>query len=577
MEKRNTIIAVLVSVLILVVWQRYMEKKHPLSSVSSTQTSQNSSVAPTQGASDIGAVHKITNDVVSVDQALKQTPRIHISTPSLSGSINLKGAFFDNLILNKYYDEPNKKGGNITLLAPKGTKYPYYVRYSWAGSKGLIVPDDQTLWTVEGVNKELTPDTPVTLVWNSPQNVVFKETYSIDKNYMISVAQEVDNNSGEKISVTPYGLVARVGTKKLFHYYLLHEGMIGYLNDGLQEVKYKKILEDGQKQYTSQGGWLGITDKYWLVSLVPNQNISNQASFRAKDIDGHALYQADYHTPSITVEPHASSITKGKFFAGAKVTHILSSYQKEDHIPDFKLAVDFGMFYFLTEPIFYTLHWLNDILGNFGLAIIALTILIKLIFFPLSYKSYVSMSRMKLLQPKIKAIKERYGSDRQKVSMETMALYKEEKVSPVAGCLPMLIQIPIFFALYKVLFVTIEMRHAPFYGWIHDLSSADTLGILTGFGLFHWNIPHFLLVLNIGLWPIFMGISMWLQQSLSVTTMDPAQAKMMKWLPVVFPFFMAHFPSGLVIYWTCNNLLTALQQLATTFFLEEKEKLGHKH
>jgi len=336
--------------------------------------------------------------------------------------------------------------------------------------------------------------------------------------------------------------------------------MIGVFNGTLQEIKYDDIQEAGTEKQTTTGGWLGITDKYWLTALAPEQSRTVETSFSARPRGADHAYAADYLGPSTVLQPGQSTGETAHFFAGAKRTTLLDAYADTLKITNFDRAVDFGIFYFLTKPLFYAIHWLNAFLGNFGLAILALTVCIKLLLFPLANKSYVSMSKMKLLQPQMVELKERCGSDRQKLSQAMMALYKKEKVNPMAGCLPILVQIPIFFSLYKVLFVTIEMRHAPFFGWIHDLSAPDPLGFLTLFGLIDWSVPATLAIVNIGIWPILMGATMWFQQKLNPPPADPVQAKIFAWLPIVFTFMLGSFPSGLVIYWAWNNLLSIAQQ-----------------
>jgi YidC/Oxa1 family membrane protein insertase len=354
----------------------------------------------------------------------------------------------------------------------------------------------------------------------------------------------------------------RTGKPKILNFYILHEGMIGVIDETLQEVDYDDLTDSdgGPEQYTTTGGWLGITDKYWLAAMIPDQKSKMNASFNSGQTNNITKYQADYLMESRALPAGGTIEVSNKLFAGAKQVPLLDDYEALYGIPRFDLAVDFGWFYFLTKPIFYALLWFEGYLGNVGLAILALTVVIKLLFFPLANKSYKSMSKMKALQPKMQSLKERYGDDRQKMNQELMALYKKEGVNPAAGCLPMVVQIPVFFSLYKVLFVTIEMRQAPFYGWIHDLSARDPLGLLTGFGFFPWSVPPALDVVNIGLWPLIMGITMFLQQRLNPQPTDPIQAKIFLFMPIMFTFILAPFPAGLVIYWAWNNILSMAQQ-----------------
>ena len=380
---------------------------------------------------------------------------------------------------------------------------------------------------------------------------------------MFSVTQRVVNGGSEAAVVSPYGVISRTGTPDILGFYILHEGLIGVFDDVLEEVDYSDLIDDGlvspaRKQSTT-GGWLGITDKYWLAVLVPDASETVQTSFTGDLASNRDRYQADFLTEAKSIAPGQTFEITNRLFAGAKETTLLDSYQETLGISNFDLAVDFGWFYWLTKPIFYGIHFLNGILGNFGLAILALTLGIKIIF-PLANKSYRSMSKMKLLQPKMVELKERYGDDRQKLNQEMMELYKTEKVNPLSGCLPILLQIPVFFALYKVLFVTIEMRHAPFFGWIHDLSAPDPLGFLTVFGMVPWDVPASLAIVNIGIWPIIMGLTMFLQQKLNPAPADPIQAKVFMFMPIMFTFILGGFPAGLVIYWAWNNSLSILQQ-----------------
>jgi YidC/Oxa1 family membrane protein insertase len=496
---------------------------------------------------------------VSRDQALTQSPRITINNPRLSGSINLKGARLDDLILNDYHQTIEDSSPKIDLLQPTGGKNPYFAQFGWTSEDGLKTPDSDTVWTAD--SEELDVGKPVTLSWTNDAGIRFEQVISLDENFMFTVNQRIINNSDELISTTPYGRIFRGEESKTLGFYILHEGLIGVFDGKLQERKYDDMPDEpGMKEsFSTTGGWMGITDKYWLVALIPDQQDPVIGTFRQTGT-ADPQYHVNYVMDPIAVSPGDTFERTGRLFAGAKETTLLDSYSENLNITNFDLAVDFGWFYFLTKPIFYVIHWLNSVLGNFGLAILAMTTLFKLILFPLAQKSYKSMSKMKLLQPKIVEMRERAGDDKQKLQSEMMALYKKEKVNPLAGCLPVLVQIPIFFSLYKVLFVTIEMRHAPFFGWIHDLSAPDPLGLLTVFGLIPWDVPTILHIVNIGPWPLIMGFTMWFQQKLNPPPADPIQAKVFGLMPIFFTFILGGFPAGLVIYWAWNNSLSILQQ-----------------
>jgi YidC/Oxa1 family membrane protein insertase len=403
------------------------------------------------------------------------------------------------------------------------------------------------------------------LTWDNGQGLVFTRILSVDKDYMFTVRDMVRNTGSAPVKLLPYGLISRTGTPSVAGYYILHEGMIGYLGGSLQEVKYSSLNPGSPLPYASHGGWLGFTDKYWLTALVPPQSEEIKARFTHTVDGGVARYQADYLGPEITVAPDGTAESSARFFAGAKEVNLLDAY-KESGIPFFDRAIDFGWFYFLTKPIFLILQFFYNILGNFGLAILLLTLCVKLLFFPLANKSYNAMSKMKLLQPEMQKLRERFPDDKARQQQEMMALYKRVGANPLAGCLPIVIQIPVFFALYKVLFVTIEMRHAPFFGWIHDLSAPDPTSFANLFGLLPFTPPVHLPILGsilmIGAWPLVMGLTMFLQQKLNPQPVDPIQARMFMLLPVVFTFMLASFPAGLVIYWAWNNLLSIGQQWA---------------
>ena len=488
--------------------------------------------------------------------ALAASPRLPIETPTIMGSIALTGARLDDLTLVKYHETVDPKSPAIILLSPPGAAHPYYARFGWAAADPAVaVPGPDSEWRADA--SVLRPDRPVTLSWDNGQGLRFIQRVAIDENYIFTVTQAVENKGNASVTLVPYGLLSRTGTPKTLGYYILHEGLLGVLNGTLEEIGYKKIKEEGEKRIESTGGWLGITDKYWLAALIPTPDASIRARFlhtTRKDID---KYQADFQRQPMTVAPGAKAEVEDRFFAGAKVVQILDGYEAAYKITLFNRAVDFGYLWFLTRPIFFVIDYFYRLTGNFGIAILLLTVIIKGLFFPLANKSYKAMSKMKKLQPKMKEMREEFGGDKQKLQQAMMKLYKAEKVNPMSGCLPIVVQIPVFFSLYKVLFVTIEMRHTPFFGWIHDLSARDPATIFNLFGMIPVDLPSFL---NIGVWPLIMGFTMYLQQRLNPQPPDPTQAKIMMMLPVVFTFMFARFPAGLVIYWTWNNLLSIAQQ-----------------
>ena len=483
--------------------------------------------------------------------------RVKISSTRLTGSIALTGARIDDLVLKGYRSSLDPNSEEIILLKPQGSEQPYYAEFGWLGN-AVKVPDAKSVWKAD--RSVLSPGKPITLSWDNGKGLLFERIISLDDSYMFQITQRVKNITTQTISLAPYGLVSRTGTPEVLGFYILHEGMIGVLKGVLQEVDYDEFDDGRPKRFESKGGWLGITDKYWLAALIPNQQQTANTSFVSHKRGTQHAYQADYLSPSMSVNPGETIEAKSNFFAGAKEKKLLDLYMVDLKVDKFDLAIDFGWFWFFTKPFFSALSYFNEMFGNYGVAILILTVIIKIIFFPLANKSYRAMSKMKALQPKMEELKERFGEDRQRMNTELMNLYKTEKVNPAAGCFPILIQIPVFFALYKVLFVSIEMRQAPFFGWIHDLSAPDPLGIFTLFGLIPWEVPATLGFINIGIWPIIMGATMYLQQKLNPTPADPIQAKIFMFMPIIFTFILAPFPAGLVIYWAWNNILSIAQQ-----------------
>ena len=587
MEQKNLLIAAVISIAILLAWQFVYEQPRveqarlaaaqkktetiaqgattpapmpgttvpqaPGSAILSTPGSAPESVlapaAPVAGAPQVSPM-ELRNAV------LQRASRIKLVSPRIHGSIQLKGGQIDDLTLINYRETLEPDSPEITLLSPSQAPKAYYAQFGWVGADPAIpLPDANTVWTAD--RTDLSPTQPVTLRWDNGKGVVFTRTLAIDENYMFTITQRVDNNTRTPVTLYPYGLISRSETPKTLGFFILHEGLLGVFDGQLKEEKYDDLQDAGKIEQNSKGGWLGITDKYWLVALIPDQKEQLATAFR-HTLDGKIdKYQADYRGNARVVQPSSSTTVTNRLFAGAKEVKLLDAYLEKLQVTRFDLAVDFGWFYFLTKPIFYVLEYFYGILGNFGLAILLLTILIKLAFFPLANKSYKAMSRLKQLQPKMVAMRERYGDDKVKQNEAMMRLYKEEKVNPAAGCLPMVVQIPVFFALYKVLFVSIEMRQAPFYGWIKDLSAPDPTTVFNLFGLIPFSPPDFLMI---GVWPLIMGCTMWLQQKLNPAPADPMQAKIFMLLPIVFTFMLARFPAGLVIYWAWNNVLSISQQ-----------------
>ena len=503
----------------------------------------------------------------------KDVPRIQIAARKLSGSISLLGARLDDIVLTKYHDTIEAGSPKVRLLEPRSDDHPYYVQYGWTAPIGTAVklPGDDTVWSAAG--GPLTTGGKLTLSWDNGQGLTFLIDFAVDEDYMFTVKQTVRNASGQPVSLLPWSRVRRDYKPETSGYYILHEGMLGYIDGSLKEETYDSAKSDGEKrngialEATSTTGWAGITDKYWLTAMIPDQAVPSRVYFRHIQEKGTVhpdRYQVDY----VTVEPMtaaagAETSLESHLFVGAKVVRLLDRYENTLHLPHFDKAVDFGYFYFLTKPIFYAIDYLNDLLGNFGLAIILFTVAVKALFFPLADYSYRSMSKMKLLAPKMAELRERYKDEPQKLQPEMMAMYKTEKINPASGCLPIAVQIPVFFSLYKVIFTTIEMRQAPFFGWIKDLSQVDPTNIFTLFGLIPYDptqIPGFGPYLHMGIWPLLMGVTMFLQQKLNPPPPDPIQAKMFQYMPILFTFMLAGFPAGLVIYWTWNNLLSIGQQ-----------------
>ena len=562
-ETRNLVSAICLSMAVLIGYQMLFGEK-PSSDLSNQSVSNDTQTSKGINESSIDLPNEIEKQTFvenkNKNKNLKNYPRIKIFNNELQGSLTLQGGRIDDLTLVNYRKTLDPESDQIKFLKKINEEEPFFVQFGWSTPDDLEVPNGNTVWNSS--NTTLEPNKNVILDWKNSEGIKFIQKYSIDENYVIRVDNSIINNSNKKIRIYPYGLIRRTGEPPTTDFFVLHEGPLGVFDGSLSEKSYSDLKENGQKGISHKseknGGWIGITDKYWMSALIPDQ--SKISKFTYRYIKNTGSFQTDFLGELQVLEPNSEIKVTSRVFNGAKKLNLLDQYEKELNIEHFDLAIDFGWFYFLTKPFFYALNWANDILGNFGLAILAITVIVKLVFFPLANKSYKSMARMRILSPQLQQLKERFGNDRQRMNQEMMALYKREKVNPAAGCLPILVQIPVFFALYKVLFVSIEMRQAPFFGWVKDLSVADPTSIFNLFGLLPYStnfLPDFL---NLGVWPILMGITMVLQQKLNPKPPDPVQAKIFAWMPIVFTFLLATFPAGLVIYWTWNNLLSIAQQ-----------------
>ncbi|MDR7220803.1 membrane protein insertase YidC [Aminobacter aminovorans] len=575
-NNRNFFITIALSVLILTLWQVFymnprVESQREAARIEAERVAQQAPAAGTPGTApgtsaglpatpQAGVPGAPTTQVAVADraQALAASGRVPVDTPSLKGSINLTGARIDDISLKHYRVTVEPNSPVIELLNPQALPSGFYSEIGFVGSEATgAVPGPDTVWTAEA-NATLTPATPVTLTYTNDKNLTFKRTIAVDQNYMFTVTDTVTNAGAADVAVSNYGRLTRFDKPLHASTYVLHEGLIGVTGtEGLQEIKYSTIEEDKQiLPGKSTDGWLGITDKYWAASLVPSAKQPFQPRF-SYFADGRPRYQADFMTDPITVAAGQSATVETLVFAGAKEVAKINAYEEDRQIRQFNLLIDWGWFYFITKPMFWLIDTLYKMLGNFGLAILATTVIVKAIFFPLANKSYKSMANMKMVQPKMLEIREKYADDKMKQQQAMMELYKTEKINPLAGCWPVLIQIPVFFALYKVLYVTIEMRHAPFFGWIHDLAAPDPTSLFNLFGLLPWGVPAFLMI---GVWPLIMGVTMFLQMRMNPTPPDPTQAMIFTWMPILFTFMLASFPAGLVIYWAWNNSLSILQQ-----------------
>src|SRR5471030_1428569 len=573
MDQKNLILAIVLSVLIIGGWQYAFP---PAKVAPPTQTATQTTAQPNAPAAAPGSTAPTAPGApaapaalgaagaapaaLPLTEALAQSPRITFSTPELLGSISLKGARIDDVELAKHRVELDPKSAPVDVLAPLGTAHPYYAEFGWSASdSALKMPGPDSVWSSE--QKTLEPGTPAHMTWDNGQGLVFALDVAIDEQFMFDVKQSVQNKTDKPVTLFPWALIVRHGEPKAEGTYVLHEGPYGVFNGSLKEFGYKDFKDNKQQKIESTGGWVGITDKYWMAALIPDQKSKVDVTLKGTGPTPETTkYQVDYVGAGIAIAPGATGSTEGHLFAGAKIVRVIDGYREKLGIEGFDLVIDWGWFKFLTKPMFWLLEWLYVQIGNFGVSILILTVIVKALFFPLANKSYAAMSKMKRLQPEMEKMKQRYGEDRTKLNQEMMQLYRREKMNPAAGCLPILLQIPVFFALYKVLYTTIEMRHQPFFGWIHDLSAPDPLTIFTGFGLFQWQVPEFLHFFNIGIWPLLMGVTMYLQQKLNPAPADPMQARVFQFLPIMFTFMMAPFSAGLVIYWAWSNTLSIAQQ-----------------
>ncbi|PPR47663.1 MAG: Membrane protein insertase YidC [Alphaproteobacteria bacterium MarineAlpha5_Bin9] len=565
-DQKNIFLAIGFSILIIIFFQIFFPQP--------TMVQQNERLAKEENRDETNQSNILNEQIDSNKEIIKSkdeiisanNKRVKIDTKSLKGSINLVGGFLDDITLKNYKESLDNNSNNIDLLNPDNTNYPYFIEFKWISNNSEIeMPNENTLW--ETNNELLDANNPVILKWKNNHNITFNLIFEIDDDYMFSINQKVENNSNKEINIRAYRTIKRINKPKTIDFFILHEGIIGVSSERLWTEKYKTIKkecsdnEDIKKEYCEQklvGGWSGFTDKYWMTALIAENNdidISYKHYNKGRDI-----FIARHLDKPTNLNKNSEYNFNGNVFTGAKVLRILNVYEEKFNITRFNDAIDWGMFSFLTKPIFYSINWFFGIVGNFGIAIIAFTFLMRLFLFPLAQSSFKSMAKMKKLQPEMQRLKEIYPDDRQKMQQELMALYKKEGANPIAGCLPIFLQIPIFFSLYKVLFVTIEMYHAPFYGWINDLSAPDPLGILTIFGLIQWDVWPQLSIINIGILPILMGFTMWLQQKLNPAPADPTQARIFAILPFVFTFVLAGFAAGLVLYWTVNNILSIAQQ-----------------
>ncbi|NJC40392.1 YidC/Oxa1 family membrane protein insertase [Brevundimonas alba] len=569
-NSRNTIVFLVIAAIMLLAYSVFvMEPQAQKRRAAQQAAAAESTVAPASNTSPSPSAAVFTEDRTV---ALGQGARVPIRSGTLTGSLSLTGGRIDDLFLTRYRETIDKDSPAVELFRPEGMKHAFYAQFGWSGPNVPGgVPGPNTPWRLTQ-GSTLTPTTPVILTWDNGAGLRFTRRISVDEQYMFTVADTVANFSAQAVTIAPAASVQRQGVPEhLGRTQVLHEGAIGTFGDGeaysTTQLKYKAWAKKPSDKHESTGGWLGITDKYWLAALIPPQGEKISAEFRVRDAARYDIHSAGMLGAARTIQPNTQVTETQRLFAGAKRNEILSGYEKSLGLPRFVYAIDWGFLFFLTRPIFLVIEFFYGILGNFGLAILALTLTVRLIMFPLANKSYASMSKMRNLQPKMEEIKKKHADDPQKQQQEVMALYQREKINPLAGCLPLLLQIPVFYAVYKMLFVTIEMRHQPFFGWIRDLSAPDPTTVWNLFGLLPWDPattpligPYLAGTFALSVLAIFYGLTMWLQMSMSPPAPDPMQRRIFQFMPVVFTFIMATFPAGLLIYWAWSNILTVLQQ-----------------
>jgi len=549
MDFKNVLMAIVLSTVVLIGWATFFEAPIIEQEVPEKQITKNQDdSSPSVTDEDKEIKNEITRDDV-----INNTKRVSIENENIKGSISLKGAIIDDIIFKNYKE---KLGGqeNVTFLNPRNASKEYFIETGWAssGSENIKLPVLDTIWKIKG-NSRLTPNNPITLEWDNGDNLIFTKKIELDDKFLFKITQNIKNKSNKSYQFYPYAQITKKGKPDGMQIYILHEGFLGVFGDELKEEDYDDI-EKEKFTINSSKGWLGITDKYWLTAIVPEKG----KEFKAEFVSKNEKYRANYIIKEASIlNPDSSISNKINTFVAAKEVAVIDGYAEKLNIEKFDLAIDWGWFYFFTKPLFFIIDYFFKLTGNFGLAIVIITALVRLIFFPLANYSFKSMAKMKMLQPEMLRLKELHKGDKAKLQQEMMALYKREKVNPISGCLPVVIQIPFFFAIYKMLYVTLEMRHQPFFGWIKDLSERDPTSVFNLFGLIPWDPPTFLMI---GAWPILMGISMWVQQKLNPTPPDPIQAKIFMFFPIFLTIILAPFPSGLVVYWTVNNILTIAQQ-----------------
>jgi len=563
-DQRNLLFAVVLSMVVVFGWQYLVgvpkiqeEQAKQAQSLQQQKSAPAAQPGASPGAASVGqAVAGVPREAVLA----KSAARASIDTPKLAGSINLTGGRFDDLRLRTYHETPDPRSPEIDLLSPMGSEHPYFAEFGWIAAEGSMqmAPGANTDWKLMQGDK-LSPGHDLELAYDNGQGLVFTRRVSVDANYMFTITDTVDNHGTNAATLYPYGLVSRHNIPVATHYWVVHEGFIGVLGGTLKDPTYDDLGKTNDTQhFESTGGWLGITDKYWMAAAIPPQSEDFTATYKAYDANGVKAYQSDFTMKPKTVAPNGSQVVIHHLFAGAKVVDLVNEYGASLGIQRFDMAIDWGWFAFITKPMFLAIDFLYRYVGNFGIAILIFTVFVKALFFPLANTSYRAMSKMKKLQPEMERLRERFKDDKAQQQQEMMKLYSKEKVNPISGCLPMVIQIPVFFSLYKVLLVTIDMRHAPFFGWIKDLSAPDPTSVFNLFGLIPFMPPQFLML---GVFPILMGITMWLQTNLNPPPADPVQQKIFSFMPLIFTFMLANFPVGLVIYWTWNNLLSIIQQV----------------